>query len=138
MLKRLTLVIVAFACLPNGLRAQTTNGIITGVITDSSGAVVPEAQVSVVKRDTGQERTAVSDASGLYVVPQLAPGVYTLTAVEARLRVSQAEQHSTPGQSKFDDRRPVLGRFDHSDDRSYYGAAHVEYNVVDAEPRHRA
>ena len=82
MIKRLTLVIVAFACLPNGLRAQTTNGIITGVITDSSRAVVPEAQVSVVKRDTGQERTALSDASGLYVVPQLAPGVYTLTAIK--------------------------------------------------------
>src|SRR5260370_9159710 len=82
MLKRLGLVIAVLACLPSGLRAQTTNGIVTGVITDSSGAVVTRAQVSVVNRDTGQERTALSDASGLYVVPQLAPVVYTLTAMK--------------------------------------------------------
>src|ERR1700751_4813092 len=82
MLKRLTLVIIAVACLPAGLQAQTTNGIVTGVVTDSAGAGVPGAQVSVSNRDTGQERTALSDASGLYVVPQLAPGVYMLTAMK--------------------------------------------------------
>ena len=82
MLKRLWLVIalVGYLYLAIGLRAQTTTGLITGVVADSSGAVVPGAQVSVVNRDTAQERIAVSDASGLYVLPQLAPGAYTLTA----------------------------------------------------------
>src|SRR5580704_11678037 len=82
MLKRLWLVIalVGYLYLAIGLRAQTTTGLITGVVADSTGAVVPGAQVSVVNRDTAQERIAVSDASGLYVVPQLAPGAYTLTA----------------------------------------------------------
>ncbi len=82
MLKRLWLVIalVGYLYLAIGLRAQTTAGLITGVVADSSGAVLPGAQVSVVNRGTGQERIAVSDASGLYVVPQLAPGAYTLTA----------------------------------------------------------
>jgi len=80
MLRNLGLVIVLIACLPTGLRAQTTNGIVTGTVTDTTGAVVPGAQVNVVNRDTGQERTAISDASGLYVVPQLPPGGYTLLA----------------------------------------------------------
>jgi Carboxypeptidase regulatory-like domain/TonB dependent receptor len=80
MLKRLWQVILLVGCLALGVRAQTTNGLITGVVTDSSGAVVPGAQVSVVNRGTGQERVAASDSSGLYVVPQLAPGLYTLTA----------------------------------------------------------
>src|SRR6266851_2734986 len=82
MLKRLWLVIalVGYLYLAIGLRAQTTTGLITGVVADSTGAVVPGAQVSVVNRDTAQERIAVSDASWLYVVPQLAPGAYTLTA----------------------------------------------------------
>jgi Carboxypeptidase regulatory-like domain len=82
MLKRLWLVIaiVGYLSLAIGLRAQTTTGLITGVVADSTGAVLPGAQVSVVNRDTGQERIAVSDSSGLYVVPQLAPGAYTLTA----------------------------------------------------------
>src|SRR5246127_204033 len=82
MLRKLGLVIVLIACLPRGLRAQTTNGIVTGTVTDTTGAVVPDAQISVINRDTGQERTALSDARGLYVVPQLAPGVYMLTAMK--------------------------------------------------------
>ena len=74
--------LVGYLYLAIGLRAQTTNGLITGVVTDSTGAVVPGAQVKVVSQDTALERTAVSDGSGLYVVPQLAPGVYTLTATK--------------------------------------------------------
>src|SRR6201997_1913864 len=82
MIKKSWLVIVVVGCITIGLRAQTTNGLITGIVADSTGAVVAGAQVSVVNRDTGVERTAVSDASGLYVVPQLAPGVYTLTVMK--------------------------------------------------------
>ena len=82
MLNRLWLVMAVVGCIAIGLRAQTTNGLITGVVADSTGAVVPEAQVKVVNGDTGLERTAVSDAKGLYVVPQLAPGSYTLTLMK--------------------------------------------------------
>lgn len=78
MFKRIWQVILLAGCFAVGLQAQTTNGLITGVVADSTGAVVPGAQVTVVNRDTSVERTAVSDASGLYIVPQLAPGVYTL------------------------------------------------------------
>jgi hypothetical protein len=60
--------------------AQTTNGLVTGAITDASGAVIPGTVVTIVNKDTAQERTATSDASGLYVIPQLAPGSYVLTA----------------------------------------------------------
>ena len=78
MIKRSWLVIVVVGCIGIGLQAQTTNGLITGVVADSTGAVVGGAQVKVINTATGLERTAVSDASGLYVVPQLAPGTYTL------------------------------------------------------------
>ena len=82
MINKSWLVIVVVGCIAIGLRAQTTNGLITGVVADSTGAVLGGAQVNVVNRDTGVERTAVSDASGLYVVPQLAPGIYTLTVMK--------------------------------------------------------
>jgi hypothetical protein len=82
MIKKSWLVIVVVGCITIGLRAQTTNGLVTGVVVDSTGAVVGGAQLNVVNRDTGVERTAVSDASGLYVVPQLAPGIYTLTVMK--------------------------------------------------------
>src|ERR1700756_3591799 len=79
MIKKSWLVILVVGCITIGSRAQTTNGLITGIVADSTGAVVAGAKVSIVNRDTAVERTAVSDASGLYVVPQLAPGIYTLT-----------------------------------------------------------
>jgi len=80
MLRRFCIGLLVMFCVAVYAPAQTTNGLISGTITDSTGAAVPGAQVTVVNRDTAQERTAASDASGLYVVPQLTPGVYTLTA----------------------------------------------------------
>lgn len=63
--------------------AQTTNGLITGVVTDPSGAVVPNTQISITNQGTGQTRTTSSDASGHYIVPQLAPGVYDIKVTAA-------------------------------------------------------
>lgn len=80
MFRRFWIGIFFMACVVLYAPAQTTNGLITGSITDATGAVISGAQVKVVNRNTGQVRTAVSDASGVYVVPQLAPGVYVLTA----------------------------------------------------------
>lgn len=60
--------------------AQTTNGLITGSVTDPSGAAVPDAKVDATNQTTHQVRTATSDSSGNYVIPQLPPGEYTVAA----------------------------------------------------------
>ena len=60
--------------------AQTTNGQISGTLTDPSGAVVPGAQIDVLNQTTGQHRLATSADSGSYNIPQLPPGTYTVTA----------------------------------------------------------
>src|ERR1700744_2339823 len=60
-------------------RAQTTSGLITGTITDSSGAVMPGAQVQLTSQATGVQRSAVTDISGYYSVPELQPGVYDVS-----------------------------------------------------------
>src|SRR5215510_5304427 len=66
---------------PGLLLAQSVGGAqIAGVITDPSGAVVPEAQVKVVQNNTGQIRTTTSASNGSYVLPNLAVGPYTLEA----------------------------------------------------------
>ena len=44
--------------------AQTTSGLITGTITDSSGAVIPGAQVQLTNQATGVQRNAVTDSNG--------------------------------------------------------------------------
>jgi carboxypeptidase family protein len=58
-------------------RAQT-QGEITGVISDSGGAVVQGATVAVTNTATGAARTVTSNEAGVYRFPSLLPGVYTL------------------------------------------------------------
>jgi len=61
---------------------QTETGTITGTVTDPSGAVIPNATVTVTDTSTGAVRTAASDSSGIYVISNLLPASYSV-AVEA-------------------------------------------------------
>src|SRR5262245_4700524 len=54
------------------------NAEIGGVITDSSGAVVPGAQIRATQTDTGRARSTVSGSDGSYVLPNLPVGPYKL------------------------------------------------------------
>ena len=65
--------------LAGGALAQTTSGLITGTVTDSSGAVIPDAQVELTNQATALRRQAVTDNSGYYSVPELQPGVYDVS-----------------------------------------------------------
>ena len=60
-------------------RAQE-NAIITGTVVDSTGAVVPNIEITLTNTATGQVRTATTDVSGVYIFPALGVGHYTLTA----------------------------------------------------------
>ncbi len=61
---------------------QTQAARLQGIVHDASGAIVPNAKVVVVNNQTKDSSDATSNASGLYVIPALRPGTYTLT-VEA-------------------------------------------------------
>src|SRR5947208_37675 len=63
--------------------AQTTTGSIAGTVKDSSGAVVPNAAITLKNLDTGDTRRAVTDASGRYTAPQLRLGRYEVSAEAA-------------------------------------------------------
>ncbi|MGC2658055.1 MAG: TonB-dependent receptor [Bryobacteraceae bacterium] len=61
-------------------RAQNANtGELKGTVTDPSGAVVPGAAVSIRNVQTGVVTPATTNQSGLYDVPFLEPGDYTIT-----------------------------------------------------------
>jgi len=65
----------------NDLCAQTTtSGGLTGVITDQSSAVVPNAIVEIRDEAKGTTQTTKTDREGVYQFFFLAPGRYTLTA----------------------------------------------------------
>src|SRR6266478_5912512 len=73
----ITLLGVTLMPLVNG---QSDTGRITGTITDTSTAVIPNAVVTVKNEKTGQSRKVVANQEGLYVVTQLGPSTYTVTA----------------------------------------------------------
>src|SRR4051794_36878100 len=60
------------------VEAQATFGTITGVITDSSGGVLPHANVAVINQATNVERRVTSDSRGNYEATHLNPGSYTV------------------------------------------------------------
>jgi len=60
--------------------AQIDQGSITGTVQDSSGAVVPNAQIMVTNTDTGLNLQTRSNASGTYVVSPLKIGNYRVSA----------------------------------------------------------
>ena len=59
--------------------AQTNTGSISGTVRDTTGAVVPDAKVSVRNNATAVERVAQTDSDGGYKVQGLLPGTYTVT-----------------------------------------------------------
>jgi hypothetical protein len=61
------------------LRAQTNRASITGTVTDRSGAVMAGVEVTARNVGTNVETIGVSNADGVYVVPNLPPGTYALT-----------------------------------------------------------
>jgi hypothetical protein len=64
-------------------QSQALNGKIEGVVTDSSGAAVPNASVTLRNIETGAERTVTTDADGVYRAPLLPLGTYRVT-IEAQ------------------------------------------------------
>jgi len=58
--------------------AQEFRATISGRVTDSSGAIIPNAAVTVTDTDTGTKTDTVTNASGEYTVPFLLPGKYSV------------------------------------------------------------
>ena len=59
--------------------AQAPTGIITGVVTDSTGAIVGEAHVSITSLSTAQAWAVSTSAEGIYTVAALMPGEYRVS-----------------------------------------------------------
>jgi len=76
------LVLVSLAVAPVGLAAQDIFGRISGTITDATGAVIPRASVTITNEETRLSRTLTADDRGFYVAPELAAGVYSVTATQ--------------------------------------------------------
>jgi hypothetical protein len=80
-----TLLCAALAAI-TPLRAQNY-GEITGTVSDSSGAVVAEATVTITHVSTNAARQVKTNASGNYDAPFLVPGIYNVQAEHAGFKL---------------------------------------------------
>jgi hypothetical protein len=62
------------------VRGQAVNATLLGTVTDSSGAAVANVKMTITETNTGISRTSQTNESGNYVLPDLPPGTYTVTA----------------------------------------------------------
>src|SRR5260370_25079303 len=68
-------------CLAQGVRST-----LVGRVTDESGAVIPKTKITVTNTGTNESRLAETNDNGEFVIPQLAPGEYALTAEHESFR----------------------------------------------------
>ena len=79
-------VLLALLSLPS-LHAQTNTGIIRGTVIDPTGALIAGAKVTALNAETGLQYTAVNNESGLYSIPDVPAGSYSVTIEHSGFRI---------------------------------------------------
>ncbi len=82
-LSQIALVFLTGAVLTAPIFAQSVQGVVTGSVTDASGAAVPGAHVTLMNEGTSVKQTAETGSSGSYRFPLVPPGTYTLDVESA-------------------------------------------------------
>ena len=80
---RYGLLLLALFILTCGALAQTVTGTLSGTVTDSTGAVIPNLNITAKNTETGAVRTVQTNAEGYFLMTFLPLGAYEVTA-EAR------------------------------------------------------
>jgi hypothetical protein len=83
-------VVLAASVLFVGSALAQSTGTIQGTIVDSTGAAMPNASVTVRNESTGEERVTATDSAGIYVVPSLAVGSYSVSVKASGMQLMEA------------------------------------------------
>jgi len=94
---------------PGSITAQVERGTITGLVTDTGGAVVTGAVVTVSQRDTGLSLHGQTSGDGMYVFPQLQPGQYSVVVEKQGFKRAETSVTLTVGQVALVDMQLVPG-----------------------------
>ncbi|HKW66698.1 MAG TPA: carboxypeptidase regulatory-like domain-containing protein [Terriglobales bacterium] len=87
---------------------STISGGITGTVSDPSGAVVPNATVTLKNDSTGQTQTQTTNSSGVYRFSFLNPGTYTLTTSAPNFQSASSHIGISVGQTTTDNVKLTL------------------------------
>jgi hypothetical protein len=98
--------------LPSALFGQATTGSVTGIVADSTGAVIPQATVELTNGQTGTSRKTVSNSVGYFVFASVESSInYTVSASAVNFRPWKSQPFALrPGdQINIGDMRLVVG-----------------------------
>ncbi|MGH9848533.1 MAG: carboxypeptidase-like regulatory domain-containing protein, partial [Blastocatellia bacterium] len=79
-------------CLSAFAFAQADRGTITGTVTDSTGAAVPGAKVTVTNAATNAGSTAMTSGDGVFTIPALPPGSYKVRIEKTGFKAAEIGQ----------------------------------------------
>lgn len=79
-LARAFLVLGILLLISSAAFAQGSGGVLTGRVTDETGAALPGVTVTATNASTGYNRTAVTGPDGVYRFPSLPPGTYSVVS----------------------------------------------------------
>ena len=77
---RTIIVLCTAGLLAGSLYGQEYRGTFSGSVTDEQGAAIPKAAIVATETRTGTKATAVTESTGEYTLPFLAPGEYEISA----------------------------------------------------------
>ncbi len=87
-MKALALLLIS-ALLPTVASAQTSTASISGIVSDSSGAVIPEAKVTAMNQATGVSLSQNTTGNGVYSFPGLPIGTYVITVEKQGFKITR-------------------------------------------------
>jgi outer membrane receptor protein involved in Fe transport len=86
------LLLAFFTLLAVSAQAQTFRGGISGVVTDQSGAAIPNATVVATEDGTGTKHETISSSAGEFAYQELPIGSYTVTATASGFQVEKVDK----------------------------------------------
>jgi hypothetical protein len=89
-------IVLALVLIATPLWAQKITGTISGIVTDPTGAVIPQVAITITNTETGLSRTVTSNDMGEYIAPDLPNGNYRITAKQTNFKegvISNVELH---------------------------------------------
>ena len=123
-------VAVFMLCAAMSLHAQLRSSTITGTVTDATGAVVPNAAIIVTETATNVSYPSKTNGEGLYTVPYLEAGDYSVTITKAGFeKYTETNLHLDPAQTAKVDAKLTVGA---ASAQVEVSAAALQLNTEDA------
>ena len=109
MFRSASVLVLAVLCAVVSLLAQAPVGTITGTITDTTGAVVPAANVTITDKTTNTARSLSANSAGLFSAPALPPGDYEVRVEMQGFRTVVRDAQVTAGGTTTVDPQLTVG-----------------------------